>query len=81
MGIEHQPEKIHTSVLLNECMHYLAPEAGKVYVDGTLGLGGHTAAILTASAPDGRVVAFEWDDSALQHALKRLDGFKDRLTL
>jgi 16S rRNA (cytosine1402-N4)-methyltransferase len=59
----------------------LAPEAGKVYVDGTLGLGGHTAAILSASAPDGRVVAFEWDESALQHALLRLDVYKDRLTV
>ena len=73
--------QIHTSVLLHECLHYLAPEAGKVYVDGTLGLGGHTAAILSASAPDGRVVAFEWDESALQHALLRLDVYKDRLTV
>lgn len=78
---EHKAEDIHTSVLLHECMHYLAPETGKVYVDGTLGLGGHTAAILSASAPDGRVIAFEWDDRALQHAMKRLAGFKDRLTI
>ncbi|NOR25313.1 MAG: 16S rRNA (cytosine(1402)-N(4))-methyltransferase RsmH [Desulforhopalus sp.] len=62
-------------------MHYLAPETGKVYVDGTLGLGGHTAAILSASEPDGRVIAFEWDDHALQHAMNRLAGFKDRLTI
>lgn len=78
---DRQAEQIHTSVLLPECMHFLAPEAGKIYVDGTLGLGGHTAAILAASAPDGRVVAFEWDDSALRHALTRLDDFKDRLTV
>lgn len=78
---DRQAEQIHTSVLLHECLHYLSPEAGKVYVDGTLGLGGHTAAILSASEPDGRVVAFEWDDNALQHALTRLDDFKDRLTV
>jgi 16S rRNA (cytosine1402-N4)-methyltransferase len=78
---DRQAEQIHTSVLLDECLHYLSPEAGKVYVDGTLGLGGHTEAILSASAPDGRVVAFEWDDNALQHALTRLDSFKDRLTV
>ncbi|MCP4342760.1 MAG: 16S rRNA (cytosine(1402)-N(4))-methyltransferase RsmH [Desulfobulbaceae bacterium] len=78
---DRQAEQIHTSVLLHECLHYLSPEAGKVYVDGTLGLGGHTAAILSASAPDGRVVAFEWDDNALQYALTRLDDFKDRLTV
>lgn len=81
MVIERQAEQLHTSVLLPECIHYLAPQAGKVYVDGTLGLGGHTEAILAASAPDGRVIAFEWDDSALQHALQRLDRFKDRLTV
>jgi 16S rRNA (cytosine1402-N4)-methyltransferase len=79
--VEHQAEQLHTSVLLPECIHYLAPQAGKVYVDGTLGLGGHTEAILAASAPDGRVIAFEWDDSALRHALQRLDRFKDRLTV
>ncbi len=81
MAADHQAELLHTSVLLPECMHYLAPQSGKVYVDGTLGLGGHTAAILTASAPDGRVIAFEWDDSALQYSLERLAGFKDRLTV
>ncbi len=81
MVVEGQAEQLHTSVLLPECIHYLAPQAGKVYVDGTLGLGGHTEAILAASAPDGRVIAFEWDDSALRHALQRLDRFKDRLTV
>ena len=78
---ERQAEHIHTSVLLQECLQYLSPEAGKIYVDGTLGLGGHTAAILSASAPDGKVVAFEWDENALQHALKRLKNYKDRLTV
>ncbi len=81
MVADRKPEQIHTSVLLSDCMHYLEPQAGRVYVDGTLGLGGHTEAILAASAPDGRVIAFEWDDSALRHALVRLDGFKDRLTI
>ncbi|MGB3211864.1 MAG: 16S rRNA (cytosine(1402)-N(4))-methyltransferase RsmH [Desulforhopalus sp.] len=74
-------EQIHTSVLLEECLHYLAPETGKVYVDGTLGLGGHTEAILKASVPKGRVVAFEWDETALSHSLERLDDCKDRLTV
>lgn len=81
MVVDQQTEQIHTSVLLPECLHYLAPRPGKIYVDGTLGLGGHTAAILSASAPTGRVVAFEWDENALQHALLRLDGVRDRLTI
>jgi 16S rRNA (cytosine1402-N4)-methyltransferase len=78
---DRRAEQIHTSVLLPECLHYLSPQAGRVYVDGTLGLGGHTAAILAASAPDGRVVAFEWDDSALQLAQKRLAEYGNRLTI
>jgi 16S rRNA (cytosine1402-N4)-methyltransferase len=74
-------EPVHISVLLNECMHYLAPRDGGVYVDGTLGLGGHTAAILAKSAPDGKVIAFEWDESALQRSTERLQKYKDRLTI
>ncbi len=81
MAIDPRAEQLHTSVLLPECVRYLAPRPGKVYVDGTLGLGGHTEAILSASAPDGKVIAFEWDESALQYSLKRLAGFKDRLTV
>jgi 16S rRNA (cytosine1402-N4)-methyltransferase len=56
---------IHCSVLPEEILAYLAPHSGGVYVDGTLGLGGHTEAILCHSAPDGRVIAFEWDEAAI----------------
>jgi 16S rRNA (cytosine1402-N4)-methyltransferase len=60
-------------------MQYLQPQAGRVYVDGTLGLGGHSAEILTRSAPDGRVVAFEWDENALRYSTERLQRFSHRL--
>ena len=72
---------IHRPVLLEECMQYLQPQAGRIYVDGTLGLGGHSAEILTRSAPDGRVVAFEWDENALRYSTERLQRFSDRLIL
>lgn len=75
----HPAEKIHTSVLLHECMEYLRPETGKLYVDGTLGLGGHTEKILQLSAPTGKVVAFDWDENAIPKATERLQGFGDRL--
>lgn len=81
MHADRRVEQIHTSVLLSECMHYLAPQAGRIYVDGTLGLGGHTEAILAASSPDGKVVAFEWDESALQLAQQRLAGYGNRVTV
>lgn len=73
--------KIHTSVMLNECMDFLSPESGKTYVDGTLGLGGHTERILQLSAPEGRVVAFDWDENALVRAQDRLLPFGDRLQI
>ena len=73
--------KIHTSVLLHECMDFLRPESGKTYVDGTLGLGGHTEKILQLSSPDGRVVAFDWDENAIIRAQDRLLSFGERLQI
>jgi len=74
-------EQIHRSVLLEECMHFLQPQAGRVYVDGTLGLGGHSAEILARSGPDGKVVAFEWDENAIRRSTERLQEFAGRLTI
>ncbi len=62
-------------------MRFLDPRPGGVYVDGTLGLGGHTQAMLERSAPDGRVIAFEWDESALQRSAERLQPYAGRLTI
>ncbi len=73
--------QIHRPVLLDECMHFLEPRSGGVYVDGTFGLGGHSAEILARSGPDGKVVAFEWDDNALQRSGERLREYGDRLTI
>ncbi len=69
----------HVPVLLRETMEWLRPVAGGVYVDGNLGLGGHTGAILEASGPDGIVVGFDWDEEALATARQRLSGYGDRL--
>lgn len=62
-------------------MAFLKPGPRATYVDGTLGLGGHTEAILERSGPDGRVIAFDWDESALARAEERLARFADRLTI
>lgn len=72
-------EAIHTSVLLEECVDFLQVKQGGLYVDGTLGLGGHTEAILQRSAPDGRVIAFDWDENALQLSRQRLAPYGDRV--
>lgn len=71
---------IHTPVLLKEVIQYLAPADGGIYIDGTLGLGGHAEKILLSCGPTGRVVGFEWDAAALQAAVKRLSPFGQRFT-
>ena len=69
---------VHVPVLCSELLHWLKPRDKGVYVDATLGLGGHSRAILTASGPDSRVIAFEWDDEALQIAVESLRNFGGR---
>ncbi len=61
-------------------MTFLAPAAGRIYVDCTLGLGGHTEEILKRSSPNGKVIGFEWDQQALAFAAKRLARFSDRVS-
>ncbi|MCK9174335.1 MAG: 16S rRNA (cytosine(1402)-N(4))-methyltransferase RsmH [Desulforhopalus sp.] len=60
-------------------MELLRPRSGGLYVDCTLGLGGHTEGILQRSGPDGRVIGFDWDSSAQQKAQQRLVSFGERL--
>jgi 16S rRNA (cytosine1402-N4)-methyltransferase len=65
----------HVPVLLSETMHYLAPKPGGVYVDCTLGGGGHTEEILKRVGPDGMVIGIDQDEQALNAANERLSGF------
>lgn len=74
-------DEVHIPVLYREVVEQLQPGSGKQYVDGTLGLGGHTALLLSNSAPDGRVLGFEWDARAARLAQERLAEFADRLRL
>jgi len=64
--------------LLAEALEFLAPTGAGCYVDCTLGLGGHTAALLDAGA--GRVIGIDRDRDALALARDRLAGFGDRVT-
>ena len=68
----------HVPVLLREVVAALRPEGGGVYVDATLGLGGHAEALLEAS-PLVRVVGIDRDPEALRLSRERLARFGDRL--
>ncbi|QEG21330.1 16S rRNA (cytosine(1402)-N(4))-methyltransferase RsmH [Mariniblastus fucicola] len=64
---------IHIPVLMDEVLEGLQPEGSKVIVDGTLGGGGHTAAILKLLGPEGRVISFDRDLNAVEEAAAKID--------
>jgi 16S rRNA (cytosine1402-N4)-methyltransferase len=70
----------HVPVLLKEALDYLDSGRPGTYIDGTLGLGGHTLEILRTN-PEASVIAFDRDENALLEARKRLEGFGNRVTL
>ena len=71
MGAPHRP------VLLEETLKLLAPERGGLFVDCTVGLGGHSEAILKSSG-DTRVIGMDVDPAALEYSRQRLAPFGDR---
>ncbi len=71
----------HEPVLLDETLGQLNLEPGALIVDGTLGGGGHAAAILERTAPDGRLIGLDVDSDAIREAGKRLECFGERVQL
>src|SRR6266487_760636 len=74
MATEHTQ---HVPVMLDEVLKFLQPRPGGHYIDGTLGGGGHTQAILERSEPDGRVLGIDADAQALERVSARFSGFID----
>jgi len=72
-------QSYHTPVMVEEIVEFLMPGADKVYLDGTLGTGGHTEAILKRSAPSGRVLGIDADAESIEIARERLAPFGDRV--
>ncbi|TLM65811.1 MAG: 16S rRNA (cytosine(1402)-N(4))-methyltransferase RsmH [Deltaproteobacteria bacterium] len=71
----------HVSVMPREVVELLAPRPGGIYLDGTVGGGGHARLILDASGPDGRLVGLDRDPAALVAAGEALADFGRRVTL
>jgi len=73
-------ENTHKPVLLAETIEVLKPQAAEIFVDATLGLGGHTAAILE-NFSETRVLGIDQDPAAIEIARRRLEKFDDRITI
>lgn len=64
----------HVPVMVEEVLEGLALKPGMTVVDGTVGLGGHSAAISQRIAPGGALYCFDWDEAMLERAMDRLSN-------
>ena len=71
----------HKSVLLEESIEALHIRPDGIYVDGTLGGGGHSYEICRRLSDRGRLIGIDQDAAAIAAATKRLEEFKDRVTI
>ncbi len=71
----------HVPVMLEECIDGLNVKPNGVYFDGTLGGGGHSYEILKACSPNGRLIATDLDDYAINRAKEKLKPFDGRYTV
>jgi len=70
---------LHEPVMVPEVVELLAPSRGGLFVDCTVGLGGHAAALIDAGA--SRLLGLDRDETALAHARERLASYGDRVSL
>lgn len=76
---EDEAQKLHKSVLLAETVELIAPAEGMLIVDATLGLGGHSEAILAAA--NTSLIGVDQDTTAIAYAEKRLAKFGERVKI
>ena len=77
---KNEAENLHKPVLLAETIELLNPSGGEIFVDATLGLGGHAEAILSA-ADETKVIGIDQDLEAIRFASERLEKFGDRIRI
>jgi 16S rRNA (cytosine1402-N4)-methyltransferase len=71
----------HTPVMVQEVLDALRVKPQGVYIDCTVGLGGHSLAMLGAASPPPRVLGIDLDANALEIARRRLEAYQDRVVL
>jgi len=74
------PIPYHVPIMVEEVMSLLKPERGGLFVDGTLGGGGHSEALLKRLPPDARLIGIDRDADALETSTRRLSPYADRFT-
>jgi 16S rRNA (cytosine1402-N4)-methyltransferase len=72
---------VHVPVLLEEVLHLLQPQRGGLFLDATVGLGGHASAILDAAGRAGHLLGIDRDAEALNIAAQRLAAFRGQYQL
>lgn len=80
-GRGRDADAVHIPVLLQATLSFLQVRPGGTYIDATVGGGGHAEAVLSACAPDGRLLGLDLDPNALAVAGQRLAPFGERATL
>ena len=80
MTEQNVPAPKHVSVLLQECIDNLNIKPDGIYLDGTLGMGGHSFEI-ASRLQTGRLIGIDRDETAIERAGRRLAAFGDRVTL
>lgn len=74
-------EFLHQPVLLNEVLEYLNIRPDGIYLDGTLGGAGHSSRIAERLTEGGRLIGMDQDKDAIAAATKRLEPYRDRVTI
>lgn len=74
-------ETFHTPVLVDQVLEYLIGNPSGIYVDGTVGGGGHSIEILKKLTANSKLIGIDWDDRAIENAEKRLSSCGKRVRL
>ena len=68
---------MHKSVLLKESIAILNPQPGEFFIDGTIGSGGHSEAILEKIGPSGKLLGIDWDRKAIENCKLGIGNFSN----